>query len=155
MDSLCQIVFPWTVCDIFNNASDLTGKIVCDVPMNGNVFLGATVWDVHTNGKHLAGTNCVECTCDRKQFRRIIVFLALLYVFPYLSARRSHTTSFCRACVPGGHIPDGFWVMWEGPPYRPHSLGDGSKCHRGKGLKPFVYHLHIPLYEIWWFLSNP
>ena len=25
--------------------------------------------------------------------------------------------------------------MWEGPPYRPHSLGDGSKFRRGKGLK--------------------
>lgn len=35
----------------------------------------------------------------------------------------------------GGHIPDSFWVVWEGPPYRPHSLGDGSKCRRGKGLK--------------------
>ena len=35
----------------------------------------------------------------------------------------------------GGHIPDGFWVVWEGPPYLPHSLGDGSKCRRGKGLK--------------------
>ena len=32
-------------------------------------------------------------------------------------------------------IPDGFWVVWEGPPYRSHSLGDGSECHRGKGLK--------------------
>src|SRR3990170_4920592 len=63
------------------------------------------------------------------------IFLALLYVFPYLSTRRSHTTSFCRTCVPGGHIPDGFWVVWEGPPYRPHSLGDSSKCRRGKGLK--------------------
>ena len=30
-------------------------------------------------------------------------------------------------------IPDGFWVVWEGPPYHPHSLGDGSKCRRGKG----------------------
>ena len=39
-----------TVCATFNNANDLTGKIVCDVPVNGNVFLGATVWDVHTNG---------------------------------------------------------------------------------------------------------
>ena len=85
--------------------------------------------------KRLAGTDCVGCTCDRKQFRCIIVFLALLYVFPYLSARRSHTTSFCRACVPGGHIPNGFWVVWEGPPYRPHSLGEGSKCRCGKGLK--------------------
>ena len=25
--------------------------------------------------------------------------------------------------------------MWEGPPYRPHSLGDGSECRHGKGLK--------------------
>lgn len=32
-------------------------------------------------------------------------------------------------------IPDGFWVVWEGPPYYRHSLGDGSICHRGKGLK--------------------
>ena len=31
--------------------------------------------------------------------------------------------------------PPGFWAVWEGPPYRPHSLGDGSKCHRGKGFK--------------------
>ena len=85
--------------------------------------------------KRLAGTDYVGCTCDRKQFRCIIVFLALLYVFLYLSARRLHTTSFCRACVPGGHMPDGFWVVWEGPPYRPHSLGDGSERRRGKGLK--------------------
>ena len=63
------------------------------------------------------------------------IFLALLYIFPYLSARRSHTASFCQTCVPGGHIPDGFWVVREGHPYRPHSLGDGSKCRRGKGLK--------------------
>ena len=86
--------------------------------------------------KHLARTDCVGCTCDRKWFRLYnCIFLALLYVFPYLSARRSHTTSFCRTCVPGRHIPDGFWVVWEGPPYRPHSLGDGSRCRRGKGLK--------------------
>ena len=32
------------MCDTFNNANDLTEKIVCDVPVNGNVFLGATVW---------------------------------------------------------------------------------------------------------------
>ena len=52
--------------------------------------------------KRLAGTDCVGCTCDRKQFCRIIVFLALLYVFLYLSARRSHTTSFAeRVCQEG------------------------------------------------------
>ena len=85
--------------------------------------------------KRLVVTDCVGCTYDRKWFRLYNCFLALLYVFLYLSARRSHTTSFCRACVPGGHIPNGFWVVWEGPPYRPHSLGDGSECRRGKGLK--------------------
>ena len=42
------------------------------------------MWDVLTTGN---------------DFACIIVFLALLYVFLYLSARRSHTTSFCRACV--------------------------------------------------------
>ena len=86
--------------------------------------------------KRLAVTDCVGCTYDRKWFRLYnCIFWALLYVFLYLSARRSHTTSFCRACVPRGHIPDGFWVVCEGPPYRTHSLGDGSKCRRGKGLK--------------------
>ena len=79
------------MCDAFNNTNDkidnivcngnaitndLTKKIVCDVPVNGNVFLGTTVWDVLAVGNNFA--------C-------IIEFLALLYVFPYLSACRSHT----------------------------------------------------------------
>ena len=86
--------------------------------------------------KRLVMTDCVGCTYDRKWFRLYnCIFLALLYVFLYLSTRRSHTTSFCRACVPGEHIPNGFWVVWEGPPYHPRSLGDGSECRRGKGLK--------------------
>ena len=50
--------------------------------------------------------------------------------FPCLA--RSHTAL---AWVPRGPILDDFWVVWEGPPYRPHSLGDGSKWRRGKGLK--------------------
>ena len=66
--------------------------------------------------KRLAGTGCVGCTCDRKQFRHIIVFLALLYVFPYLSARRSHTTSFCRACVPEGISPTVSGSCGKDPP---------------------------------------
>ena len=32
-------------------------------------------------------------------------------------------------------IPDGFCVVWEGPPYRRYSLGSSSKCRRRKGLK--------------------
>ena len=86
--------------------------------------------------KRLLVTDCVGVLTTGNDFACIIVFLALLYVLLYLSARRSHTTSFCRACVPGGHIPNGFWVVWEGPPYRPHSLGDNSECRRGKGLNP-------------------
>ena len=43
-----------TMCDTFNNADDLTGKIVCDVPVNGNVFLGAAVWDVLATGNNFA-----------------------------------------------------------------------------------------------------
>ena len=35
----------------------------------------------------------------------------------------------------GERIPDGFWVVWEGPPYRRHSLGDDFERCRGKGLK--------------------
>ena len=89
---------------------------MCDVPVNGNVFLGATVWDVYTNGNVQRGLTVWDVLATGNNFACIIVFLALLYVFPYLSARLSLTTSFCRACVPGGHIPDGFWVMWEGPP---------------------------------------
>ena len=62
------------------------------------------------------------CTCEWKR----------LGFDASLDRTRAH---FAPACVPGGPIPDGFWVVWEGPPYHPHSLGDGSKCRRGKGLK--------------------
>ena len=55
MDSLCTQFLLWTVCDTFNNANDLTGKLVCDVLVKGNVFLVLTVWDVHTNGNVFLG----------------------------------------------------------------------------------------------------
>jgi hypothetical protein len=32
-------------------------------------------------------------------------------------------------------IADGFWVVWEDPPYRTHSQGDGLKLHHGNGVK--------------------
>ena len=50
MDAFATRFLLWTMCDTFNNANDLTRKIVCDVLVNGHVFLGETVWDVHTNG---------------------------------------------------------------------------------------------------------
>ena len=69
----------------------------------------------------ISGIHRVGCTYEQKRLG-----------FDALPDRtRVH---FAPPCVPGGPIPDGFWVMWEGPPYRPHSLGDGSKCRRGKGF---------------------
>ena len=47
----------------------------------------------------------------------------------------SHTITFCKASGSWLHIPDGFWVMWEGPHYHSHSLGDGSEHRRENGLK--------------------
>ena len=85
--------------------------------------------------KHLAGTDCVGCTCDRKQFRRIIVFFSsTVRISVFERSPVAHDLILPSVCVPGGHIPDGFWVVWEGPPYRPHSLGDSFKCRRGKGF---------------------
>ena len=49
--------------------------------------------------KRLAGTDCVGCTCDRKQFRRIIVFFSFtvcIYVFERSPVTRSHFAE--RAC---------------------------------------------------------
>ena len=59
---------------------------------------------------------------------------------------RSHTSSLG---VLGGPIPDDSWVVWEGPPYRPHSLGDGSKCRRGKGLKTVCIARRCTSVPIW------
>ena len=53
--------------------------------------------------KRLAGTDCVGCTCDREQFRLYnCIFLALLYIFPYLSARGHTRIHFAeRVCQEG------------------------------------------------------
>ena len=88
MDSVATQFLLCTVCDAFNNANDkiinivcngntitkdLTGQIMCDVPMNGN-FPWSNCVECTYERKCLAGTDCVGCTCDRKQFHRIIVF---------------------------------------------------------------------------------
>ena len=84
--------------------------------------------------KRLAGTDCVGCTYDRKRFRlyncifsttvRITVFgrspVAHDLILPSVCARRAYPRRFL------GRVGR--------TPYRPHSLGDGSKCHRGKGF---------------------
>ena len=85
--------------------------------------------------KRLAGTDCVGCTCDRKQFRRIIVFFSsTVRISVFERSPVAHDLILPNVCA-GRAYPQRFWVVWEGPPYCPHSLGDGSKCRRGKGLK--------------------
>ena len=78
------------------------------------------MWDVLTTGN---------------DFAYIIVFFSTVVCITVFDRSPVAHALICRACVPVGHIPDGFWVVWEGSPYRPHSLDDGSKCHRGKELK--------------------
>ena len=108
-------------------------KPVWDVHTNGNVFPGLTVWDVHKNRNVFLDSLCVMYIPTEMIFWDSPCGMYIpteMIGFPWVT--RSHTSS---SGVPGGPIPEDFWVVWEGPPYRPHSLGDGSKCRRGKGLK--------------------
>ena len=77
---------------------------------NGNICLGLTVWDVLTTGTDWA---CI-IVFDRSPVAHDLIL-----------------PSVCDR----GPISDGFWVVWEGPPYRTLSLGDGLEFCRGKGLK--------------------
>ena len=63
-----------------------------DVHTYGNDFLGFTVWDVHKNRKDWACIIVSDASPDRT---------------------RAH---FAPASALGGPIPDGFRVVWEGPP---------------------------------------
>ena len=105
-----------TVWHVHPNGNFFPGLTVWDVDKNGNVFLGLTMCDIHMNGNVFLGFTMWDvCTNGNN----------------WVSMPRpiAHEP----ACVPGGPIPDGFWVVWEGPPYRPHSLGDGSKCVAQRG----------------------
>ena len=93
-------VFPrLTVWDVHKNGNIFLGLTVCDIYTNGNDFLGFTVWDVHTYGNDFW-----DSPCGMYIPTEMIGFRCLA---------RSHTA---RAWVPGGPIPDDFWVVWEGPP---------------------------------------
>ena len=109
-------IFPGlTVWDVHKNENVFLGLTMCDIHANGNVFLGFTVWDVHTYRNDFLGLPCgMYIPMEMIGFRCLA---------------RSHTSSFG---VLGGPIPDDLWVVWEGPPYRPHSLGNGSKGRREK-----------------------
>ena len=101
-------VFPGLIVwGVHKNGNVFLGLTVCDIHTNGNVFLGFTMWNVHTYGNDFLGLSCgMYIPTEMIGFR---------------CRARSHTDP---ACAPGGPILDDFWVMWEGPPYRPHSLGD-------------------------------
>ena len=85
--------------------------------------------------KRLAGTDCVGCTCDRKQFRRIIVFFSsTIRISVFERSPVAHDLILPNVCARRAY-PRRFLGRVGRTPYRPHSLGDGSKCRRGKGLK--------------------
>ena len=79
------------------------------------------MWDVLTTGNDFASI-IVFFSSDV----RITVFerssVAHDLILPSVCARRAYPRGFL------GRVG-------RTPPYRPHSLGDGSECRRGKGLK--------------------
>ena len=97
--------------------NDLMGKIVCDVPANGNVFLEATVWDVYTKGNVQRGLTVWDVLMTGNDFSCIILFFSTtVRISVFECSPVAHDLILPSVCVPGGHIPDGFWVVWEGPP---------------------------------------
>ena len=115
-------VFPGlTMWDVHKNGNVFLGLTVCDIHMNGNVFLGFTVWDVHTYGNDFLGLPCgMYIPMEMIGFRCLA---------------RSHTAP---ACVPGGPIPDDFWVVWEGPLIAHTHLATVQNAVAERGKKPFV-----------------
>ena len=87
------------MCDVHKNGNVFLGLTVCDIHTYRNVFLGVTVWDVHTYENDFLGLPCGMYIPTK-----MIGFRCLA---------RSHTAP---AWVPGGPIPDDFWVVWEGHP---------------------------------------
>ena len=58
-----------------------------------------TVCDIHTNGNVFLGLTLWDVHANGNN---------------WVSMPRPIAHEL--ACVPGGPIPDGFWVVWEGPP---------------------------------------
>ena len=137
------------MCDAFNNTNDkiinivcdgkaitndLTGKIVCDVPTNSGVFLAATVWDVYTNGNISRGLTVWDVLMTKNDFGYIIVFFEHYCTYNHISSRIGRTRPhFAERVCQEGISPTVSGSCGKDPPYRPHSLGDSSKCHHGKG----------------------
>ena len=91
-----------------------------DVYTNRNIEGGLTLWDVLTTGNDFA---CIIVFFSITV--RITVFerspIAHDLILPIVCARRAYPRRFL------GRVGR--------TPYRSYSLGDGSKCRRGKGLK--------------------
>ena len=123
-------VFPGlTVWDVHKNGNVFLaylrkcflGLTVWDVHTYGNVFLGFTVWDVHTYGNDFLGLPCgIYIPTEMIGFRCLA---------------RSHTAP---AWVPGGPIPDDFWVVWEGHPIAHTHLATITNAVAERGKKLFV-----------------
>ena len=86
--------------------------------------------------KRLAGTDCLGCTCDRKQFRLYnCIFSSSVHISIFERSPVAHDLIWPSVCA-GRAYPRWFLGrVGSTPPYRPHSLGDGFKCRRGKGLQ--------------------
>jgi len=122
-----------TVWDVHTNGNVFPGLSMWDVHKNGNVFLGFTVWDVHTYGNDFLGFTVWDVHSREND---LIGLPCGMYIptetIGFRCLARSHMAP---ASVPGGPIPNNFWVVMGRIPYLPHSLGSDSKCRRGKGLK--------------------
>ena len=115
-------VFPGlTVWDVHKNGNVFLGLTVCDIHTNGNVFLGFTVWDAYTYGNDFLGLPCgMYIPTEMIGFRCLA---------------RSHTTP---AWVPGGPIPNDFWVVCKGHPIAHTHLAKVPNVVAGRGKKPFA-----------------
>ena len=84
--------------------------------------------------KRLAGTDCVGCTCDRKQFRRIIVlFSSTVRISVFERSPVAHDLILPNVCARRAY-PRRFLGRVGRTPYRPNSLGDDSRHRHGKGF---------------------
>ena len=106
-------------------------KTVWGVRMNGNVFPGLTMWDVHKNGNVFLGLT----VCDIHKNGNVFLGFPMWDVHTngndWVSMHRqiTHELILCASRA----YPRWFLDCVGRTPYRPHSLGDGSKCRRGKG----------------------
>ena len=102
-----------------------------DVHTNGNIFPGLTVWDVHKNENVFHGLTVCDIHTNENVFLGFTVWDVHTNGNDWVSMPRpiAHGPSL----GPRRAYPRRFLGRVGRTPYRPHSLGDGSKCHREKG----------------------